>query len=318
MSAPEAASPALSDLERLGARLEALCAGADVGAILAGDPLAFPRRYARPADAEIAALFASALAFGRVRLFWPVLVELFRAADAAGGPHAWVHDFGPADARRLEPLVYRWNRGPDLSLLARAARRVLREAGRLGAPFEAASSPDHANVGPALEAGIGALRAYALDEAGALGLSAARWEELPRGFRTLLPTPSEGSACKRWNMLLRWLARRPGPVDAAGLPRRVDGADLGLWALPTAQLVVPLDVHVARISRLLGLTARRDDGWRTALEITAALAQLDPADPVRYDFALAHLGISAGCRARWIPEICEPCPLRPVCREAAG
>lgn len=315
MSAPGAAPP---ELARLGARLEALCAGAEVGPILAGDPLAFPRRYPRPADAEIAALFASALAFGRVRLFWPVLVELFRAADAAGGPHAWVHDFGPADASRLAPLVYRWNRGPDLSLLARAARRVLRESGRLGAPFEAASAHTQPHVGPALEAGVQTLRRYALDEADALGLRAARWEDLPRAFRTLLPTPSEGSACKRWNMLMRWMVRRPGPVDAAGLPRRVDGADLGLWALPTAHLVVPLDVHVARISRLLGLTARRDDGWRTALEITAALAQLDPADPVRYDFALAHLGISAGCRARWIPEICEPCPLRPVCREAAG
>lgn len=304
-------------LRRLGPHLEALGAQADATVQLNRDPLHFARRYPSAADTELAALFASALAFGRVSLFWPVLERLFAIADAAGGPAAFVLDFGPAEANALAPLVYRWNRGPDLALLARAARATLRDHCRLGAVFEAHFRPEHPHVGPALDAGLAELRRHAINEAHHLGLRATSWDDLPRAFRTLLPTPAEGSACKRWNMLLRWMVRPPGPTDAAGRPTRTDGADLGLWRLPPSHLVIPLDVHVARISRLLGLTTRKDDGWRTALDITANLARLDPADPVKYDFALAHLGISGRCQGTWVPDICCPCTLRPVCRAAS-
>jgi endonuclease III len=77
--------------------------------------------------------------------------------------------------------------------------------------------------------------------------------------------------------------------------------------------VVPLDVHVARIARLIGLTARTDTSWRTAREVTAALAEVDPDDPTRFDFVLAHLGISSGCRGYDDAEICPTCPLWSVC-----
>ncbi|HYG66816.1 MAG TPA: DUF2400 family protein, partial [Anaeromyxobacteraceae bacterium] len=79
-------------------------------------------------------------------------------------------------------------------------------------------------------------------------------------------------------------------------------------------LVVPLDTHLFRIARHLGLTARRDASWRTAEEITAGLRRLDPRDPVRYDFALCHLGMSGACPVRRDPARCRACPLRPVCR----
>ncbi|MBW2258057.1 MAG: DUF2400 family protein, partial [Deltaproteobacteria bacterium] len=127
--------------------------------------------------------------------------------------------------------------------------------------------------------------------------------DLPRGFRTFLPSPTGGSACKRWNMFLRWMVRPP-----------TEGIDLGLWdSLPPSALVVPLDTHVLRIARLVGLTRRRDGSWRTAAEITANLRLLDPDDPVRFDFALAHLGISGACKGRRDEAVCSACPLRPVC-----
>lgn len=307
---PPLPSPARDRLRR---SLDALAAGTDPLTRLAHDPLAFARRQAEPADAEIAALFASALAYGRVSLFWPVLERIFALAAARGGPAAWVLGFDAEDARRLAPLVYRWNRGPDLSLLALAAGGVLRARGRLGAVAEAAFSAEHADLGPAVEATVRALREEAVRAAPALGLTARGFDELPRGLRTLLPLPSEGSACKRWNMLFRWMVRRPGPLDAAGRPARADGVDLGLWALPPARLIIPLDTHVARIARYLGLTARADGSWRTAVEITARLRELDPEDPVRYDFALAHLGISGACEGRRVPAICDACPLCSCC-----
>lgn len=303
-----------ADVARLRPTLDGLCAATDVGARLARDPLHFPRRYADPGDAEIAGLFASALAFGRVSLFWPVLERIIGLMDDAGGPRAWAEGFGPEQARALAPLLYRWNRGPDWALLAAAAGRLVREAGRLGAVVEAADTPTASDLGPALQALILALRRAAVAEAPALGLPGARFEDLPRGFRTLLPLPSEGSACKRWNMYLRWMVRRPGARAAQGLPARADGVDLGLWALSPARLIIPLDTHVSRLSGFLGLTGRPDDSWRTAVEITANLARFDPLDPVRYDFALAHLGISGACHGAWDERACPSCPLVTDCR----
>jgi uncharacterized protein (TIGR02757 family) len=116
-----------------------------------------------------------------------------------------------------------------------------------------------------------------------------------------MPSPRNGSACKRWNLYLRWMVR-------------ADTVDRGLWTcLRPADLVIPLDVHVLRISQFLGLTSRKDASWRTAAEITKGLAELDPNDPVRFDFAISHLGISGACLGYRSPPICAGCALDPVC-----
>ena len=278
---------ALGDLER----------ATDLDARLQADPIAFVRRYPDPADAEVAAVFASGLATGRVAGFWPTLTRIFALADQAGGPWAWVQHFGPAEARALEPLVYRWFRGSDLAILARTLGHILQTHGSLGELF--GTGPAETDIGPALERGIQSLRAAAVACTGA-----PDFKSLPRAFRYLLPRPADGSACKRWNMLLRWMARPPGPHSP----------DLGLWAISPALLIIPLDTHVLRISELVGLTRRQDASWCTAVEITRALAVLDPQDPVRFDFALAHLGISGACRRAPVEEICVACGLARVCR----
>ena len=137
-----------------------------------------------------------------------------------------------------------------------------------------------------------------------LGIQVSEIAALPRGARTLLSSPDGGSACKRWNMLLRWMVRTGSP-------------DLGIWRLPTASLILPLDTHTHKLSWLLGLTRRSDGSWKTAEEITRNLARRDPADPVKYDFALAHLGISGRCRKERIPRVCDPCAMVSVCQIGA-
>jgi uncharacterized protein (TIGR02757 family) len=292
--------PSVDDALR--ARLDALRAATDVEARLRADPLAFARRYPDPRDAEIAGLVAACLAFGRVDLFRPVLARLFEAADARGGPRAWVERFDPErDGEPVRPLVYRWNRGPDFVLLAATLQGVIARHGGLEPLFDG-WHPDHGDVRVILGAAIAELRAEALRQARRCGLRATSFAELPRGFRYFLPSPADGSACKRWNMYLRWMVR---PAD---------GVDLGLWrSIPPSALVMPLDTHVARISRFLGLTSRKDDSWKTAAEITAALKRLDPQDPVRFDFAISHLGISGGCKGRYSAEVCPSCPLFSLC-----
>lgn len=272
------------------ARLQALAAR-DLRGWLSNDPLRYVHRYAELADREVAAVFASSLAFGRVSLFCRVIEAGLALMDGRGGPAAFA-DQAPlirtaAERERatagLEALTYRWNRPPDFALLFSAMRSVRAQHGGIGAAFTGGGAAE------ALERGFGALR------------GAIPAEARTPGFLRLLPLPSDRSACKRGCMLLRWMVRRQFP-------------DVGGWDLDPAGLVLPLDVHTGRISRFLGLTARDDGSWRTAEEITAALRRIDPADPVRFDFALAHLGISAGCRGRRDPGVCPGCPLDPVCK----
>lgn len=284
--APRRAAAAPAVAPGLGPRLRALSARGDVAAWLARDPLRFPRRYRERGDVEVAAVFAALLAFGRVDLFGPVLETIFAQADARGGPRAWVEGFDEADAERLAPVYYRWHDGDDFARLARLLQAVYARHASLGDLFRPGPA------GPSLDAAVRALRALVPAEAGGL----------PRAFRTWLPLPSDGSACKRWLMLLRWMVRPEAP-------------DLGRWThLSPRDLVIPVDTHVHRVARFVGLTARATADWRAAEEITAGLRAFDPDDPVRFDFALAHLGISGACRGARDPAVCPACPLDPVCR----
>jgi uncharacterized protein (TIGR02757 family) len=123
-----------------------------------------------------------------------------------------------------------------------------------------------------------------------------------RGVHHLLPGADAGAA-KRLNLYLRWMVRGP------------DRVDLGAWrqVRPSA-LVMPVDTHIARIAGLLGLCERRTVGWDMAEEITASLRLLDPHDPVKYDFALCHYGMSGACPAAPVRATCLQCPLRSACR----
>jgi uncharacterized protein (TIGR02757 family) len=222
-------------------------------------------------------------AYGRVDLFAPVVERVLAHADARGGPAALARTWGDADARALHDVQYRWNHPADFHALFALLGRVLAERGSVGALFVS---------GPARESLSGAIDALR-----------ARGPAAPsRGLRTWLPSPRDGSACKRWLMLLRWMVRR-------------DEVDPGGWThLSPGDLVIPLDTHTGRISRLLGLTRRANADWAAAEEVTQALGRLDPADPVRFDFALAHLGISGGCRGSWVAPVCGACAVAAACR----
>ena len=280
----------------LGPTLEALLAGTDFAAHEARDPIRFPKRYRDLPDIEVAAAFSACLAFGKVTLFGPVVERVLDQADRAGGPARFAAQLATTEAdnngatgRRLRsadglehPLYYRWLAESDLAALLGLFGTIQREEGSLAAIFR--PGPAEACLGGAMEAFRGRLPADA-----------------SRGLRSCFPHPSEGSAVKRWCMFLRWMVRSGAP-------------DLGLWThLRPANLVIPLDTHVFRVARFLGLTTRATPGWKTAVEITENLRRFDAADPVRYDFALAHLGISGACRGFRDPEVCPGCPLDRVC-----
>jgi uncharacterized protein (TIGR02757 family) len=279
--------------------LDALDAGLDRRARIAADPVELPRRYADPLDQEIAALVAASLAYGRADVFKPLLARVLDAM--APSPAAFVRAFARSpDARAFPFALYRFNRPPDLAALAAAAGDVALRHGSLGARFGALFQDEGGGPGALRPA----LARFADELRGAPPVPALLRGRGPRGLRHLLPDARGPGASKRWNLFLRWMVRGP------------DAVDLGAWrgVVPPSALVVPLDTHVHRVARCLGLTRRRDASWRTAEEITAGLRTLDPEDPVRYDFALCHLGMSGTCPARRDPRRCAACPLREACR----
>ena len=224
------------------------------------DPLEFLYNYKDVRDREIVALVASSLAYGRVA---QILKSVERVLERMPAPAVFLERSSPDTLRRVfADFRHRFTTGEALAALLVGARRVIHLYGSLGASFEAGLSDEHETVLPALAAFV---REFA-DGAGARQTSP-------------LPSPSDGSACKRLNLFLRWMVRR-------------DAVDPGGWDhVPPSKLIVPLDTHMLRISRALRLTQRKGADIRTAEEVTAAFRQFAPEDPVRYDFALTRLGI---------------------------
>ncbi len=203
------------------------------------DPLRLVLAYATPGDREVAGLLAALLAYGRVDLL-------------AAHTRTVLGYLGGRPARRLRrgvpqlpPLSYRFHETRDLLALLRGVRALLLRHGSLGEAFGLRWRRE-ADLRKALAGFADELRA----ESGPAG----------PGLRFLLADPARGGACKRWHLFLRWMAR-----SAPGDP------DTGIWngILPQSVLLVPLDTHIVRVGRRLGLTARRTVDWKMAEEITA-------------------------------------------------
>jgi uncharacterized protein (TIGR02757 family) len=264
------------------------------------DPVELVLRYSRPDDVELAALLCACLAYGRADLFKPKLRGLL---DAMGEhPADWVRRATVSDAKKLlDGFVYRFNLPADLAVLLLGAGALLREHGSLEPVFLEGLER---GAGDPLGPWHGALSYFTQAiRAAAPAVEIKKRLGKVRGLHHLLPSPLGAGAAKRLQLFLRWVVRGP------------DAIDRGLWKrVGAARLMIPLDTHVYRMAGLLGLTARKGLTWRTALEVTESLRQLDPLDPVRYDFALCHYGMSGACPARPRKDNCLKCPLKSECR----
>ncbi len=272
----------------LKARLNGLCERYDTAEALDRDPLCVPLAYEASLDREVAAFVAAHLAYGRVD---PMIRAIRVALTPLGArPAVWLRERSVPVARKelssaLASWTWRFHAGPDLVAWLLAWKRLDGESG-LGLEPHLLPGPGEA-PDKALSRLVQRLRA-----------------ELPAtyGSRFSLPDPMEGAACKRWRMFLRWMVRTGWP-------------DLGLWTrYPADRLIIPLDTHVARVSRYIGLSHRATPDGKMAHEITESLRRLDPTDPLRYDFALSHLGILGDCPGMRKRITCAECPLYNVCR----
>jgi uncharacterized protein (TIGR02757 family) len=237
------------------------------------DPLEFVRAQETDPDREVVGLLASGLAFGTVAQIKRSIASVLEALGPR--PAEAVQALDPREAASmLRRFRHRWLDGRDVACLLFLVRQMRASHGTVEAFFGEGLSRADADVGPAL-ASFSA-RALALDHG---GLYRGRRIPPDAGVRYFFPSPAGGSACKRLNLFLRWMARR-------------DGVDLGVWRRPDpSQLVLPLDAHTYAVARRIRLTRYRAPGWAMALDVTRRLRQLDPADPVKYDFAFHRMGL---------------------------
>ena len=239
------------------------------------DPIEFPHQFKRPEDIEISGFIAACFAYGRVELFKPVIKKILSAMGDS--PYDFLREFSLKKQRRLfSGISYRFNKNDDILCLLYVLSMLVTQYGTIEAAFKnnyRDSDPDTGN-------GLTGLMGILLST----DVSPVYGENIkPPGFRQLLPSPANGSACKRTCLFLRWMVR-------------CADIDFGIWKdVPGNKLVIPLDTHIARISKCLGFTRRSSQDWEMAVEITGALKKLDPADPLKYDFALCHQGIAGLC-----------------------
>ena len=265
--------------------LEKLYAKYNHRVLVPPDPLQFAYRYTERRDVEIAAFLASALAYGRVRQIERSLNQLLDRMGNA--PFHFTSHFDGAARAGLRSFKHRFTTGDDLSDLLVLFQRVLVDYGSLESFFALGYHDADTTILPALSQFCGSL-------------CQMHGGEVPTGLNYLLANPRRGSASKRLNLFLRWMVRR-------------DDVDLGLWTrIDPAKLVVPMDVHMARLCRILGLHDDKTILFSTALKATRAFAEMEPADPVKYDFALSRLGILEECTGRPGPA-CTSCELRCLC-----
>ena len=295
----------VTPIDSLKIALDSLMEHRDITATISQDPIQFAHRYTDPKDQELAAIFASMLAFGKVSLFIPVIERWMSLCDERGGPRQCVEQFSSADFEMFNTLSYRWNKPPDFILIMLTFQSVLKTNPKLSFWIESLYIQEDTDLNPTLTRMMTTLHSHAVKVATLAGISATQFSDLPDGFRRFLSSPAKGSACKRWQMLLRWMVRDTSP-------------DLGLWKLPAAKLTIPLDTHVHSISQMIGLTKLRSANLKAAQEITRHLRQIAPKDPTQYDFALAHLGISGQCKKTYNSEICTHCPLHDLCVHTKG
>lgn len=261
------------------------------------DPILLVHQYGSAGDQEVAGLIASCLAYGNVK---QIQRSVRKVLDALGDePSRTARNAAPAElSGALAGFKHRFNTDEDIACLLYFIQQAVDKHGSIGAFFESGYREDEDNLGPALERFVGKL----------LSLDCAPFYKrgvLPEdaGVRFLLPSPKKGGACKRLNLYLRWMVRRD------------DGVDFGLWQnVSPAKLIIPLDTHVARLSRYLGLTSLSTAGWPMALEVTQSLRELDPEDPVKYDFALCRQGILDLCPKEMKPSLCASCEIEGICR----
>jgi uncharacterized protein (TIGR02757 family) len=230
---------------------------------IANDPISIPHRFNKKQDIEIAAFFASILAWGQRITIINNTSKLMNWMDHA--PYDFLLNHQSQDLKRFKGFVHRTFNDTDLLYFI----HVLSEH------YKNSDSLENMFIAP------NAIIQSQEQRLNTFYSNFFQYDWHPARTHKHIASPAKKSACKRLNMFLRWMVRKDN-----------HGVDFGIWnKIPVEDLICPLDVHVDRVARQLGLISRKPSDWITAVELTENLKKLDPTDPVKYDYALFGLGL---------------------------
>ena len=232
------------------------------------DPLQFLHLYSNEKDIEIIGFISSIFAYGNVT---QIINSLKKILSIMGNsPYDFIINLKTKDTIKLVGIKHRFYSESDIIKLFLALNSIYKKFGSLKKLFLLNYNSEDENIKNALSH----FSIYFLNEIGKKNNL-----QISLGVKFMFPLPEKGSACKRMNLFLRWMVRK-------------DELDFGFWnEIQTNKLIIPVDTHVARICRKLNLTKRKNVSWLMAEEITNKLKKYDPVDPVKYDFAICHIGM---------------------------
>jgi uncharacterized protein (TIGR02757 family) len=231
------------------------------------DPISVPHRFTTKQDREIMAFFAATLAWGQRATIIKNVESLAELMDQA--PYQFITQHQEPERARFLDFKHRTFQATDTLYFLDFLQRWYRQDATLETAFSRHLTPGAVDVTEAL-----------------VGFHSDFFNHpcAPERTRKHVATPTRGSTCKRLNMFLRWMVR---PATK--------GVDFGIWTeIKPHQLLIPLDVHVDRVARKLGLLERTQTDWQAVLDLTQALRAFDSSDPVRFDFALFGMGVLEG------------------------
>lgn len=258
------------------------------------DPICFPKEYQNPLDIEIVSFISCLFAYGNVKQIQKFLAPLFRSMGPS--PSLWLQKTNlQSDPTSLFTTGYRFQTKEDLLVFFTTLQRILIET--------KSSSP--------------LLESYFLNEGGSFDPKSSIpqfqtfWEQellktlagkpMSYGLQFLIDKPESKSPKKRISLFLRWMVRKEYP-------------DFGIYKriLPSV-IPYPLDVHIQKLSKVLGIQSLHTFQMKDAYRLTEYFKEINPDDPLLYDFYLTRVGIIEKCKGKFVEEICLGCELKQVC-----
>ena len=228
------------------------------------DPISIPHQFSKLQDIEIIGFWVAMLAWGQRVTIINKANELIQLMD--GAPYDFILNHNEKDRKAFLSFKHRTFQATDTLYFLEFFQTFYKKNKSLEEAFTMHLSPKDENIEAALKGFHEQF--FALPDA-------------PHRTRKHVSTPIRNSSCKRLNMFLRWMVRQDDK-----------GVDFGLWKkIKPSQLLMPLDVHVDRVARRLGLLERKQTDWKSVIELTDNLKQFDKNDPVKYDFALFGVGV---------------------------
>jgi uncharacterized protein (TIGR02757 family) len=228
------------------------------------DPISIPHRFTRLQDREIIGLWTAVLSWGQRKTIIQKSSELIDLMDQS--PYDFILHHQEKDVKRFLNFKHRTFNTTDTLYFLHFFKWYYQQYDSLETAFYRPENEEDPHTEKML---IGFRNLF------------FSLEDAPDRTRKHIASPDRKSTCKRISMFLRWMVRKD-----------TSGVDFGVWnQIRPDQLICPLDVHVDRIARSLGLITRKQTDWLAAVELTENLQKIDPIDPVKYDFALFGLGV---------------------------